>query len=295
MTQDSQFKKGVRVLHTNKKEWGIGQILEDSNSESIHVFFEVSGEKTLQAVAADKLKVIVGVDAESLLLDNIYLPGPGKSRPMVTMAQAKLRLQELFPGGLHGEKMLQNERNYKDALCHFATQIYGRRSLEDLLQNCKYTEIVELVYSLVKHSGNNFPSLFEKIAFGNGLKAHTRSREFAEAFCAWVLPEQPTQSAFEAFAGELGYIGSAKWPILTAFRFLLHPQTDVLIKPTNLANAAEVARFEINYRSELNWLTYFSVMQFYKHVRQAIADLNPKDNIDVQNFIWCIDPDQYPS
>ena len=295
MTQVSQFKKGVRILHTNKMEWGIGQVLEDSNNESIHVFFEVPGEKTLQAAAADKLKVIVGVDAESLLLDNIYLPGPGKSRPMVTMAQAKLRLQELFPGGLHGEKMLQNERNYKDALCHFANEMFGRKSLEDLLQTCKYAEIVELAYSLVKHSGNNFPSLFEKVAFGNGLKAHTRSREFAEAFCAWTLPEQPTQSAFEGFAGELGHIGIAKWPIVTAYRFLLHPQTDVLIKPTNLGNAAEVARFEINYRSELNWLTYYSVMQFYQHIRNAIADLNPRDNIDVQNFIWCIDPDQYPS
>ena len=56
---------------------------------------------------------------------------------------------------------------------------------------------------------------------------------------------------------------------------------------TNLANAAEVARFEINYRSELHWLTYFSVMQFYKHVRDNIAEPDPVDNIEVQNFIWC--------
>lgn len=62
-----------------------------------------------------------------------------------------------------------------------------------------------------------------------------------------------------------------------------------------LRNAAEVARFEINYRSELNWLTYYSVTRFYKYVREKIADLDPKDNIDAQNFIWCIDPDQYPA
>jgi hypothetical protein len=41
---------------------------------------------------------------------------------------------------------------------------------------------------------------------------------------------------------------------MTAYRFLLHPQVDALIKPSNLANAAEVARFEINYRPQLNWL-----------------------------------------
>lgn len=89
-------------------------------------------------------------------------------------------------------------------------------------------------HRLVKHSTNNFPSQFEKMAFGNGIKAHTRQREFAEAFCAWVLPEEATQPAFEAFSKELDHLGCAKWPILTAYRFLLHPQTDVLIKPENL-------------------------------------------------------------
>ena len=86
-------------------------------------------------------------------------------------------------------------------------------------------------------------------------------------------------------------MGCAKWPLLTAYRFLLHPEVDVLIKPTNLANAAEVARFEINYRPELNWLTYSTVTEFYGYVKQQIADLQPRDMIDVQNFIWCIDPE----
>lgn len=75
---------------------------------------------------------------------------------------------------------------------------------------------------------------------------------------------------------------------------MLYPQTDVLIKPENLKKAAERVWFEINYRSELKWLTYSTVMEFYKYVREKIADLDPKDNIDVQNFIWCTDPVQYP-
>ncbi|MBK9235718.1 MAG: hypothetical protein IPO19_06525 [Rhodoferax sp.] len=212
----------------------------------------------------------------------------------MTIAQAKLRLQELFPGGLHGEKMKKHERGFKDALRQLASDLYAAPTLHNLMQAGQYAEVVERAYSLVKQSSNSFPAPFEKMAFGNGIKDHARQREFAEAFCAWVLPEQPTQPAFEVFATELRHLGCAKWPILTAYRFLLHPQTDVLIKPANLANAAEMARFEINYRSELNWLTYFSVMDFYEYMRKGIVDLDPKDNIDVQNFIWCIDPDQYP-
>ena len=32
-------------------------------------------------------------------------------------------------------------------------------------------------------------------------------------------------------------------------------------------------------------------MTFYGYVKQQIADLQPRDMIDVQNFIWCIDPE----
>lgn len=295
MTTHIPLIKGTRLRHINRPEWGIGQLLEDGNRETLHVFFENKGEMNIAANAADKLTTVSGPDAQSMLLDNLYLPGPGKSRPMVTMAQAKLRLQERFAGGLHGPKMKGLERDYKDAMRNLALQWYSASDLQALLQAGQHPEVVELAYRLVKLSTNNFPSHFEKMAFGNGLKAHTRQSEFAQAFCAWVLPAEATQSAFEAFARELDHLGAAKWPILTVYRFLLHPQTDVLIKPENLRNAAEMARFEINYRSELNWITYERVMAFYRHVRAAIADLAPTDNIDVQNFIWCIDPDQYPA
>lgn len=33
-------KKGSRVRHATKTEWGVGQLLEDANSQSFHVFFE---------------------------------------------------------------------------------------------------------------------------------------------------------------------------------------------------------------------------------------------------------------
>lgn len=289
------WKKGARVCHSNKPEWGTGQLLEDANTQHLHVFFEGAGEKFLAASPASNLRVVTGDEAHSTLLDNLYLPGPGQSRPMVTMTQAKMRFQEIFPGGLHGDRMRREERHYKDAMRLLVMDWYSPTTLETLMQSGQYANVVELAYRLVKHSGNNFPASFEKMAFSNGFKAHTRPREFAEAFCAWVFPDKPEQAAFESFARELDHLGCAKWPILTAYRFLLHPQTDVLIKPENLRNAAALARFEINYRPELNWSTYETVMKFYDHVRREIVDLDPQDNIDVQNFIWCIDEKQYPN
>ncbi|MBK9235719.1 MAG: DUF3553 domain-containing protein [Rhodoferax sp.] len=70
MTLPNRFAKGTRVRHIFKPEWGVGQLLEDSNSETIRIFFEGSGERAIQLTASEKLTVVTGVDAQSSLLDN---------------------------------------------------------------------------------------------------------------------------------------------------------------------------------------------------------------------------------
>lgn len=291
----SKLKKGMRVKHVSKPEWGVGQLLEDANNEHIRIFFTGKGEVVVGAAFEDKLQPLAGQESHSDLLDHLYLPTPGKSWPLVTIGQARNRLLELFPGGLHGPRMQENERAYKDRLIKFSQDLYRVDALQQSLEKGCFQEIIELAARLVKHSENNFPSSFEKIRFAEAMRDCNRQEAFARAFCAWVIPSQPSQQAFEAIASELAHLGSAKWPILTPWRFLLHSQTDVFIKPENIQKAAAVACFEVNYKPELNWLTYDSVMQFYGYVRKEIADLEPRDMIDVQNFIWCTDPDQYPS
>ncbi|MGF6634823.1 DUF3553 domain-containing protein [Paraburkholderia sp. MM6662-R1] len=42
-----QYKKGDRVQHPKKPEWGIGQVLSDSVAGTVRVFFANAGEKTI--------------------------------------------------------------------------------------------------------------------------------------------------------------------------------------------------------------------------------------------------------
>ena len=65
----------------------------------------------------------------------------------------------------------------------------------------------------------------------------------------------------------------------------------MFIKPSVTQKVAEMSAFEINYRPELNWLTYKSVLDFAHYLRHALADLKPRDMIDVQSFIWCVAPE----
>jgi hypothetical protein len=62
----------------------------------------------------------------------------------------------------------------------------------------------------------------------------------------------------------------------------------MFLKPDVTKRAAEACNFELNYRPELNWRTYESLLRFNAALRELIADLKPRDNIDMQAFIWCI-------
>lgn len=41
-----QYKKGDRVRHPKKPDWGIGQVLADSTGGTVQIFFTHAGEKT---------------------------------------------------------------------------------------------------------------------------------------------------------------------------------------------------------------------------------------------------------
>ena len=58
-------------------------------------------------------------------------------------------------------------------------------------------------------------------------------------------------------------------------------------------NAADILNFEINYKSKLNWVTYDSVQNLAKYLRECLGEMKPRDMIDVQTFMWCIDPSVY--
>lgn len=42
-----QYKKGDRVKHPKKPDWGIGQVLADSTGGTVRIFFTHAGEKTM--------------------------------------------------------------------------------------------------------------------------------------------------------------------------------------------------------------------------------------------------------
>jgi hypothetical protein len=58
------------------------------------------------------------------------------------------------------------------------------------------------------------------------------------------------------------------------------------MKPRVTRAIAELCDFELNYKPEPNWLTYKSLLEFAAMLKELLKDLEPRDYIDVQSFIW---------
>ena len=75
MGSSTYYLKGERVKHPIKDDWGIGQVLTDSNDDTVKVFFSIAGEKSIALKYAQPIKVF-DKDAESDILDNLQLEIP---------------------------------------------------------------------------------------------------------------------------------------------------------------------------------------------------------------------------
>jgi hypothetical protein len=65
------------------------------------------------------------------------------------------------------------------------------------------------------------------------------------------------------------------------------------LKPTVTKVAAEAYGFDFHYSSRPSWETYGSLLDFAKTVRKDVADLKPRDMIDIQSFIWVQGSEEY--
>jgi hypothetical protein len=83
---------------------------------------------------------------------------------------------------------------------------------------------------------------------------------------------------------------SAKWTVATYLPFLWRPETQMFLKPEVSKDfAARVGhRFASDYEARLDIAVYDSLLDLVARTEAELAELAPRDRIDVQSFIWVI-------
>ena len=80
---------------------------------------------------------------------------------------------------------------------------------------------------------------------------------------------------------------------MTVFGFIAEPETHVFLKPNVTREAARQYGYDFRYRSRPAWDVYANLLDFAAVVRRDQRDLRPRDQIDIQSFLWVQGSDEY--
>ena len=204
----------------------------------------------------------------------------------------------LFPGGFQDETYLDWERDYKwEAHRLWVEQIGGKAELRSKLDAGRHDEIAATAVRI--ESGRALLFSFEKMALRDAVvRSDKGAVQFAEGLYDWLHGPGGERDRFERWLDVVRELPRkqtrvATWPVITVFGMIARPRVHCYLKPLTTRRAAEAYGFDFDYSSRPSWDTYSSLLELCRIVRADIADLKPRDQIDVQSYLWVQGSDEY--
>ncbi|HEV2693851.1 MAG TPA: hypothetical protein VG347_13240 [Verrucomicrobiae bacterium] len=224
--------------------------------------------------------------------------GSGNTAPDTRskMTLCRKKFLRFFPDGFKDAKYFAWERGYKVKAHEDWQQMLNEPEFSALLRKQSFTEIATRAVRI--EARTNLLFSFEKMA----LRDAVRSRAGAERFAKGLFQLLHGKGSLEArFSGWLDVVKGLPrkqtrvftWPVVTVFGFLARPDIHIFLKPMVTKKAAGSFGFEFLYQSIPAWSTYENLLGFGESIRKNLHDLTPKDQIDVQSFIWVLGSDEY--
>jgi hypothetical protein len=211
-------------------------------------------------------------------------------------ARCRAKFLRFFPGGFRDETYLDWERGYKEQAHERWQEQLGRAEFRALLSAGEFREIAARAVKI--ESRTNLIFSFEKMALRDAVKPLTGARAFANGLYDLLHGAGAPEKKFGRWCDTVGALPRRQtrvltWPLVTVFGFIAQPQTHIFLKPTVTRIAAREYGFDFHYVSRPSWPTYANLLEFARVVRRDIADMRPRDMIDIQSFLWVQGSDEY--
>jgi len=221
---------------------------------------------------------------------------PSPPRSSAGALQARRKFLRFFRKGFADQKYVDWERGYKAEAHERWQEVLNKEAYAALLRAGKFSEIAGHAARI--ESRTNLLFSFEKMALRDAVKPPDGARLFAEGLYDYLYGPGDPVTKFAAWRDVVARLPRRQtrvltWPVLTVFPFIAEPERHIFLKPNVTRTAAKHYGFDFQYRSRPEWATYKSLLDFAETVRADTKDLNPRDMIDLQSFIWVQGSDEY--
>jgi hypothetical protein len=204
----------------------------------------------------------------------------------------------LFPGGFRDAEYLELEREYKYEAHLDWCETLPKGELRRLLRQKNFAEIAARAIRVEQRARYSMVFSFEKMALRDAVRSPRGAQLFAEGLYDFLHGGGERSRRFEQWIATVGSLPQKKsrvltWPLATVFGFVAQPDIHILMKPTVTRAAAGRYGFDLRYQSRPSWETYSRLLEFAATIRKDLADLRPRDMIDIQSFMWIQGSDEY--
>jgi hypothetical protein len=276
---------GDRVKYARMHdEWGKGEVRAVWPDGKVTIMFAKGGERKLPK--GTDLEKLEGDGASDEILDRprarksvAAKKSPRSTPPFEHLKQDFLRR---FPGGFDDPDFVARERDFKMDAHRKLLETLGRSALADLFEHGEFQAVCAraraVKISIIDHH--------ETMALDKSTKDTAGAELFARGLNELLYASGEFRPRFEQFTDVLERLGGAKWPIATYYAFIAFPSEHMFLKPAATKEVAESLGLELRYRPQPNWQTYEALLELAAVLEERLADLNPKDRIDLQSFVW---------
>ena len=206
-------------------------------------------------------------------------------------ALCRKKFLRAFPKGFKDPKFLAWERDYKWEAHEQWNELLGQKEYQRLNQAKEYEEVCRR--ALRVESRTNLLFSFEKMALRDAVRTSAGARAFALGLYQWLHGNRHQEERFDSFVEMVDGLPRYQtrvltWPLISVFGFIAQPNEHLLLKPLITKRAAKAYHFPFAYASRPTWATYENVLEFAALIKEDIADLKPRDMIDVQSFLFVL-------
>lgn len=208
------------------------------------------------------------------------------------------RFLRIFPRGFYDEQYLLWEHNYKWETHKYWNEVLGKDEFADLMREREYSEVAERALRAESRCKPPFLFSFEKMALRDALHTTQGAQLFADGLFELLYGKDSLRERFIQWIVAVSQLPRKQsrvlsWPVLTFFPYIAQPKKYMIMKPNAMRTAAAALKFDLEYSSKPSWTTYDRLLLFADVTKKGIADLKPRNNFDVQTFLWVIGSDEY--
>lgn len=297
--------------HVDHPEWGRGVVVEADagRQDRLDISFEKGGRRTILKTFSSKLMPVVMPTDEAVSLgaklSNRRAPSAragvkksksaGAASVFPTFEAQLAYFLKQFPDGFRGETFEKEERGAagakrrktdKGPAIEEAAVCLSKESFATQSEEWIFDQVANLLRT------TSFVHPLEGANSLDSMKPEYRS-EYVDALKNLLYGTEDEGDRFDRWVAAIrlddtkGEPKRPSWPLTTMLPAVVHPETNVCVKPTFFQRQAALMKVPLDYQPKPDALVYSRFQNVVRKTEEALreAGQDPRDFVDVSSFI----------